>query len=150
MYRPSDSDPRENRRDKSKSSRRREDGAEKVEPSLPRRERRSSSPPDRRSRRRSRSPNIAESPRDKDPAVAVKPKEKPNYAPSGLLRMDHSSKNGVVLQYTEPAEARMPTVHWRLFVFRGKEEIGMFSMLKFRFNRLFHIQAYFYRFISFE
>jgi smad nuclear-interacting protein 1 len=31
---------------------------------------------------------------------------------------------GVVLKYHEPPEARKPTKNWRLYVFKGKEQVG--------------------------
>jgi hypothetical protein len=32
---------------------------------------------------------------------------------------------GVVLKYSEPEEARKPKLHWRLYPFKGTEELRM-------------------------
>lgn len=55
-----------------------------------------------------------------DPPVE---KEAPNFAPTGLLAAATNTVNGVVLKYSEPAEARKPpgSQRWRLFVFKDKE-----------------------------
>lgn len=57
---------------------------------------------------------------DGDPPVE---KEAPNFAPTGLLAAATNTVNGVVLKYSEPAEARKPpgSQRWRLFVFKDKE-----------------------------
>lgn len=47
----------------------------------------------------------------------------PNFAPSGKLAAETKTVNGVVLKYHEPSEARKPTKHWRLHVFKGEEQI---------------------------
>ena len=39
----------------------------------------------------------------------------------------HSTLRGVVLKYNEPPEARKPVRNWRLYVFKGKEQVGEFS-----------------------
>lgn len=44
-------------------------------------------------------------------------KEKPNFEASGLLAVEDNSKNGVILKFTAPAEARLPGVKWRLYIF---------------------------------
>ncbi|KAJ9106234.1 hypothetical protein QFC21_001379 [Naganishia friedmannii] len=64
---------------------------------------------------------------------------KPNFGNSGLLAAesntvkvssDKASKagtpdvTGVVLKYHEPPEARKPTKSWRLYVFKGKEQVS--------------------------
>ncbi|KAI9021205.1 SMAD/FHA domain-containing protein [Hyaloraphidium curvatum] len=51
-------------------------------------------------------------------------KEKPNYGASGLLAAEQNSYKGVVIKYGEPPEARKPTKKWRLYVFKGKEQVG--------------------------
>lgn len=90
--------------------------------------RRSASP-----RRRSRSPSRSGSPaedKDKD-----KDKGKPNFKPSGLLAAETNTvkaadgKSSTVLKYNEPPEARKPTVGWRLYVFKGSEQVGQYSFL---------------------
>lgn len=35
--------------------------------------------------------------------------------------LDVSSVQGVVIKYSEPAEARQPTTRWRLYQFKGEE-----------------------------
>ncbi len=53
-------------------------------------------------------------------------KEKPNYGASGLLAAEQNSYKGVVIKYAEPPEARKPSKKWRLYVFKGKEQLGWF------------------------
>ncbi len=48
----------------------------------------------------------------------------------GALVKDKASGNvfnGVVLKWSEPAEARVPTLHWRLHVFKGETQLGSFA-----------------------
>lgn len=84
--------------------------------------RRSASP--RRPRSGSRASKSAHS-RSKSP----EDKAKPNFTPSGLLAaatksIKHADGTTTVLKYHEPPEARKPTVGWRLYVFKGKEQVG--------------------------
>lgn len=37
--------------------------------------------------------------------------------------------SGAVLKYNEPPEARKPTLNWRLYVFKGKEQVGQSRFL---------------------
>lgn len=81
--------------------------------------RRSASPPSRSSRPRSRSPS----------KEVDEYKGKPNFAPSGLLAAATNTVRGTdgsssVLKYNEPPEARKPVLGWRLYVFKGKEQLG--------------------------
>lgn len=46
-----------------------------------------------------------------------------NLKPSGKLLEDTNVCNGVVVKYSEPAEARKPRTKWRLYVFKGDEEL---------------------------
>ena len=87
-------------------------------------QRRSASPPSRTSRprdMRSRSGSVGErSPVDK---------AKPNMTPSGLLAAETNTVKAVdgtstVLKYNEPPEARKPVLGWRLYVFKGAEQVG--------------------------
>ena len=87
--------------------------------------RRSASPPPRRSRphSRSRSPSAAAS------ASPPEDKTKPNFAPSGLLAaatntVKKADGTSTLLKYNEPPEARKPLVGWRLYVFKGDEQVG--------------------------
>lgn len=49
-------------------------------------------------------------------------KEKPSFEASGLLGMEDNSKNGIALKFTAPAEARLPGVKWRLYIFTKQVE----------------------------
>jgi smad nuclear-interacting protein 1 len=49
---------------------------------------------------------------------------KPNFGLSGKLAAETNTFRGVVLKYNEPPEARKPTKSWRLYVFKGKEQLG--------------------------
>jgi smad nuclear-interacting protein 1 len=90
--------------------------------------RRSPSPPSRTpgSQRRSGSP--------------AADKAKPNFAPSGLLAratntVKASDGTSTVLKYNEPPEARKPTMGWRLYVFKGSEQVGEFRSLLLRYPK---------------
>lgn len=50
-------------------------------------------------------------------------KEKPNFGLSGKLTEDTNTVNGVVIKYSEPPEARKPRRRWRLYVFKGEENL---------------------------
>ncbi|KAK9767869.1 hypothetical protein K7432_001975 [Basidiobolus ranarum] len=52
-------------------------------------------------------------------------KEKPNFGLSGKLAAETNTYNGVVVKYNEPPEARNPTKKWRLYVFKGKEQVDL-------------------------
>src|SRR5690242_1220793 len=52
---------------------------------------------------------------------------KPNFELSGKLAAETNTFNGVVLKYYEPPEAKLPTKKWRLYVFKGDQQIGMMS-----------------------
>ncbi|KAM0789673.1 hypothetical protein ACM66B_006535 [Microbotryomycetes sp. NB124-2] len=62
---------------------------------------------------------------DKQPPP--KPVE-PNFAPSGALAAETNTLRGVVLKYNEPPEARKPTKNWRLYCFKGKEQVDLFHV----------------------
>lgn len=49
---------------------------------------------------------------------------KPSPSSSALAAETNTNANGVVLKYNEPPEARKPTHNWRLYVFKGKEQVG--------------------------
>ncbi|KAF8489277.1 smad nuclear interacting protein 1 [Russula emetica] len=87
--------------------------------------RRSASPrrsrPHSRSRSQSRSPSASSPPEDK---------ARPNFAPSGLLAaatntVKNSDGTSTLLKYNEPPEARKPLVGWRLYVFKGDEQVDL-------------------------
>ena len=53
--------------------------------------------------------------------------EKPNFGLTGVLAKDQTTgnmRNGVVVKFSEPPEARQPTRRYRLYVFKGDENIG--------------------------
>ncbi|KAI0822300.1 SMAD/FHA domain-containing protein [Trametes gibbosa] len=69
-------------------------------------------------------------PRSRSGSEAAEDKTKPNFAPSGLLAAEtktvrHADGTGTVLKYHEPPEARKPSVGWRLYVFKGKEQVDL-------------------------
>lgn len=49
--------------------------------------------------------------------------ERVSMALSGNLLKDTNTVNGVVVRYAEPPEARKPKTKWRLYVFKGNEEL---------------------------
>lgn len=65
--------------------------------------------------------------------TAVAPTEKPNFGLSGALAKDELKGNtykGVVLKFSEPPEARAPNTLWRLYVFKGDEQIETLHVSK--------------------
>ncbi|KAI9508340.1 SMAD/FHA domain-containing protein, partial [Russula earlei] len=55
---------------------------------------------------------------------------KPNFAPSGLLAaatntVRKADGTSTLLKYNEPPEARKPLVGWRLYVFKGDEQVDL-------------------------
>ena len=46
-----------------------------------------------------------------------------NMGLSGKLVEETNMVNGVVVKYSEPPEARKPRTRWRLYVFKGNEEL---------------------------
>lgn len=50
-------------------------------------------------------------------------KQGPNFQTSGALLEDTNSYNGVVVKYSEPAEARKPKRRWRFYQFKGDETL---------------------------
>merc|ERR1711972_1262330 len=50
-------------------------------------------------------------------------KEGVNLGLSGALTEDANTVAGVVVKYSEPPEARKPKTKWRLYVFKGNEEL---------------------------
>ena len=62
-------------------------------------------------------------------APPAEDKAKPNFAPSGLLAaatntVKNADGTSTLLKYNEPPEARKPLVGWRLYVFKGEEQLG--------------------------
>eukprot|EP00898_Chlorokybus_atmophyticus_P007828 jgi/Chlat1/8046/Chrsp73S07514 len=56
-------------------------------------------------------------------AKALEEKSKPTFELSGALAKETNSIKGVALVYTEPPEARKPSVRWRLYVFKENEPL---------------------------
>jgi smad nuclear-interacting protein 1 len=83
-------------------------------------------------RRRSASPP----PRSRQRSASPVSKGKPNFAPSGLLAaatktVETSMGDSVLLKYHEPPEARKPKLGWRLYVFKGSEQVGEFTFARY-------------------
>ena len=120
-----------NRRDRDYDSKRGPRRSASPPPRSSRRPRdsRSKSPTSRKRRSRSRSRSKsrrADGEEDKD---KVEDKAKPNFGSSGLLAaatktVKVGEGKNVVLKYHEPPEARKPLLGWRLYVFKGKEQVG--------------------------
>ena len=101
--------------------------------------RRSASP--RRSRPHSPSPSHSRSP--SAAAAAPEDKTKPNFAPSGLLAaatntVRKADGTSTLLKYNEPPEARKPLVGWRLYVFKGDEQVGALAFFFIHTSFLSH------------
>ncbi|KAI8991282.1 SMAD/FHA domain-containing protein [Mycotypha africana] len=67
-------------------------------------------------------------PEDNEAEQAEEPiveKAQPNFGLSGKLAAETNTVNGVELKYTEPPEAAKPTLKWRLYVFKGSEQIDL-------------------------
>jgi smad nuclear-interacting protein 1 len=50
-------------------------------------------------------------------------KEQVTFGLSGKLMEDTNTVNGIVVRYSEPLEAKKPRTKWRLYVFKGNEEL---------------------------
>ncbi|KAF8172007.1 SMAD/FHA domain-containing protein [Mycena galopus ATCC 62051] len=94
------------------------------------------SPRDRNARsRRSASPHRRSSrphspDRSRSRSLSPASKAKPDYKPSGLLAAETNTVKAVngdstVLKYNEPPEARKPILGWRLYVFKGSEQVEL-------------------------
>jgi smad nuclear-interacting protein 1 len=60
-------------------------------------------------------------------------KQKPNFGLSGALAKDDDKGNvykGVLLKFSEPPEARAPNTQWRLYVFKGDENLETLHIAK--------------------
>jgi smad nuclear-interacting protein 1 len=95
------------------------------------RDSRSKSPPSRRRRSRSRSRSRSKRADEGEDEEKDKSEEKgkPNFGNSGLLAaatktVKTGEGNIVVLKYHEPPEARKPLLGWRLYAFKGNEQVG--------------------------
>ncbi|KAI0632144.1 SMAD/FHA domain-containing protein [Trametes polyzona] len=68
--------------------------------------------------------------RSRSRSAAAEDKAKPVFTPSGLLAAEtktvkRADGTSTVLKYHEPPEARKPSVGWRLYVFKGKEQVDL-------------------------
>ncbi|KAJ6585159.1 SMAD/FHA domain-containing protein [Mycena capillaripes] len=111
---------RERAKDRDRYDRRRDGESPKDRNS---RSRRSASPPRRSSR--PLSPH-----RSGSRSLSPGSKAKPDFAPSGLLAAETNTVRAVngdstVLKYNEPPEARKPILGWRLYVFKGSEQVEL-------------------------
>jgi smad nuclear-interacting protein 1 len=118
--RPREDERRERRNDRDYRRTKDDDtkprGGRREEPEAPQSRPRSGSPT------RSRSPS------------PVEDKAKPNFGNSGLLAaatntVKHGDGTSTLLKYNEPPEARKPILNWRLYVFKGQEQVGEFLLL---------------------
>jgi smad nuclear-interacting protein 1 len=66
-------------------------------------------------------------PKEKPKEASVE-KEQPNFGLSGALLKDTNTYKGVVIKYSEPIEARKPKRRWRLYVFKGDQELPMYQI----------------------
>lgn len=115
---------RDRERDRERDRPRRRD--DRDERRSPPRRRRSPSPRNERGvvvRRNSRSRSGSRE-RSKEPNL------EPNFKPSGLLAaatksVQHADGTTTVLKYHEPPEARKPQQGWRLYVFKGEEQVDL-------------------------
>jgi smad nuclear-interacting protein 1 len=48
----------------------------------------------------------------------------PSFEPSGILAEFSNQYKGVVLKFTEPLDAALPTDHWKIYPFKGEEALG--------------------------
>ncbi|KAG9412271.1 Smad nuclear-interacting protein 1 [Aphanomyces cochlioides] len=64
-------------------------------------------------------------------AAAPTEVQKPNFGLSGALAKDSQTgnvKNGVVMKWVEPPDARIPDKRWRMYVFKKDENIATLHM----------------------
>ncbi|UYV67242.1 SNIP1 [Cordylochernes scorpioides] len=64
----------------------------------------------------------------KEEEEPAQPKEKPNLETSGKLAEDTNVYKGVVIKYSEPEDARKPKRRWRLYRFKGEDEMPMIQL----------------------
>ncbi|KAK6909446.1 smad nuclear-interacting protein 1 [Kwoniella mangroviensis CBS 10435] len=65
-----------------------------------------------------------------DPDAPTVEPEKPNFGNSGLLAKETNTIKGVEVKYNEPPEARKPTKNWRLYVFKGSEQVDLIHIYR--------------------
>ncbi|KAL1412719.1 hypothetical protein Q8F55_000466 [Vanrija albida] len=66
---------------------------------------------------------------DAEPGPPKSP-PKPNFGNSGLLAKESNTVKGVALKYHEPPEARKPVQNWRLYVFKGDEQVDLIHIYR--------------------
>jgi smad nuclear-interacting protein 1 len=66
--------------------------------------------------------------KSEEPAAEPIEKEKPSLEVSGNLLKDTNTFNGVVVKYVEPPEARKPRRRWRLYCFKGDQELPFYQI----------------------
>jgi len=76
------------------------------------------------------SPQHRSQPRSRSRSPSGPPPEQPNFNQSGLLAaatntVTHADGTTTVLKYNEPPEARKPSQGWRLYVFKGTEQVDL-------------------------
>ncbi|RKP39810.1 SMAD/FHA domain-containing protein, partial [Dimargaris cristalligena] len=55
---------------------------------------------------------------------------KPNFGLSGKLAAETNTVNGTIVDYNEPPEARVPTAKWRLYVFKGDQQLEVIPVAR--------------------
>ncbi|CAO1616426.1 unnamed protein product [Parajaminaea phylloscopi] len=88
---------------------------------------RSRSPDFERQRQRERARYDQSTAAEELPVADVQTDEQdvPDFQPSGLLAKESNQINGTALKYHEPSEAKRPKKKWRLYVFKGGEELDV-------------------------
>jgi len=69
-------------------------------------------------------------------------KEKVNLGLSGALTADQNTFKGVVIKYSEPAEAKIPKKKWRFYPFKGEELLKVIYLHRqsaYLIGRLAHV-----------
>lgn len=133
---------RERERDRQRYNARTKEGESERSRNNQASRRRSASPRPRSSR--PRSPGSRHSSRELSPAD----KAKPNFGPSGLLAAETNTVKAIdgsktVLKYNEPPEARKPVLGWRLYVFKGSEQVGEITLTFKKPSSLTSCQSFF-------
>ncbi|KAI8325686.1 SMAD/FHA domain-containing protein [Martensiomyces pterosporus] len=80
---------------------------------------------ERRKAARSRSPAGSKAHKPSEDEAVESTAAKPDFGLSGKLAAETNTVNGVVLKYSEPAEARRPKDHWRVYVFKDGKDVEL-------------------------
>lgn len=62
--------------------------------------------------------------KEAEEALQAKDKHKPSFELSGKLAAETNRVRGVTLLFTEPPEARKPSIRWRFYVFKGGDVLN--------------------------